>query len=155
MSINLNIISKKRGELMGIATFFIILCHAPAHIPTMPSLLSDILGKFSYGVDVFLFLSGVGLCFSFSKVSTSTDLLLWYKKRFLRILLPCLIVQIVFLNKPNIISHILFLIGYSYYANHDGFWFVDMLIPLYLFTPVFCKIAQSKFGVLLLAIVVS
>lgn len=137
---------------MGISTLLILLCHAPAHIPEMPALLSRILTLCAYGVDVFLFLSGMGLWYSFQKIKDKSSLLEWYKKRYLRLLVPCFIVQLLFISKPNIFQHFLFFSGISYYINGDGFWFVDMLIPLYLITPLLIKIDERKHGSLLLGL---
>ena len=148
----LNDISKYRGELMGIATILILLCHAPAHIPNMPSVIASLLSKCAYGVDIFLFLSGMGLWYSISKIDYKKDLWQWYKKRYVRILLPCLLVQILFISKPDFIHHILFFVGYSFYTNHDGFWFVDMLLPLYLITPILYKISTYRGGIMTLVI---
>ena len=152
LSFNLNDISKYKLELMGISTLLILLCHAPAHIPEMPALLSRLLTSCAYGVDVFLFLSGMGLWYSFQKIKDKSSLLEWYKKRYLRLLLPCFIVQLLFISKPNIVQHILFFTGISYYIKGDGFWFVDMLIPLYLITPLLIKIDEHKHGTLLLGL---
>lgn len=64
---NLQEISNHRTALMGIATLMIIVCHAPASGVKMPIYLTKIFGLGNYGVDIFLFLSGIGCYYSLSK----------------------------------------------------------------------------------------
>ena len=52
-TVNLNIISRYRTELMGLCAIFILLCHAPGNNVIMPSALSSILSLGGLGVDVF------------------------------------------------------------------------------------------------------
>ena len=56
---NLDLVSKYRTELMGVATILIILCHMPAHGVAMPSILKTIIAHGGTGCDIFLLLSGL------------------------------------------------------------------------------------------------
>lgn len=136
---DLNLTSKYRSEIMGVATIMIVICHAP-HYMSLPSLLSQGLSFWSVGVDVFLFLSGLGLCYSYDKKKVSVGS--WYRKRFFRILLPCLIIQLLFVRNEGIVDFIKFFTGISFWTDHRGFWFVDLLMVLYLVFPVLFRISK-------------
>ncbi len=56
---------------MGIATLMIIACHAPASGVLMPRVISCLFTLGNYGVDIFLFLSGLGLSYSMNKLETN------------------------------------------------------------------------------------
>lgn len=74
---NFAIVSKYRTELMGIATLWVLLFHyGKIGIPIIDSLSTLGYG----GVDIFLFLSGIGLSFSIKDGVKS-----FYIKRILRI----------------------------------------------------------------------
>ena len=76
------LVSKYRGALMGIAILWVMMFHFPLkpNIPIVYNIISIGYG----GVDIFLFLSGLGLYFSLSK--GDIGLSQYYKKRFYRIL---------------------------------------------------------------------
>ena len=60
---NLKYLSEYRTPLMGIAALMIVICHAPVYGVSMPAVVAKIVGCGGLGVDVFLFLSGIG-CYS-------------------------------------------------------------------------------------------
>lgn len=66
--LNLGNLSLYRSELMGIATMLIIVCHAPAYGVEIPAWLSRVLSSGGFGVDIFLFLSGMGMYHSLSLI---------------------------------------------------------------------------------------
>lgn len=66
LSFELEELSIKRTQLMGLATLMIIICHASASHVLMPYWLSKLMDLGNYGVDIFLFLSGLGLFYSLS-----------------------------------------------------------------------------------------
>lgn len=124
---------------MGIAVLMIILCHAPAYGVEMPSIIKKTLVYGNLGVDIFLFLSGIGCYYSLAK---DPPLGVWYKKRFNRIFVPYTIIQI-----PLVLYHICkgnfnlieFLYEFStlrFWTEHVGAWYVALLIPLYIVTPI-------------------
>ena len=137
---------------MGISTLLILICHAPAHINDLPPQLRFIMTNCAYGVDIFLFLSGMGLCYSLSNIDMKTDLWQWYKKRYIRLLMPCLIVQLLFIYKQDILHHLMFFTGISFFAAGDGFWFIDMLIPLYLMAPVLYLVSEKRYGLYIIGL---
>ena len=64
--VNLSKISFYRNELMGFSTLLILICHAGGYIH-MSSILAYIVSVGNIGVDMFLFLSGMGLWYSLSE----------------------------------------------------------------------------------------
>ena len=59
-------ISKYRTELMEMSAILILVCHSVAYIE-MPRILQYVLSFGNIGVDLFLFLSGMGMWFSLTK----------------------------------------------------------------------------------------
>ncbi len=138
-----SLLSKYRSEIMGAAALGVILCHAVTSDVQLPQILVRLLVFFNLGVDVFLFVSGFGMYFSMNRVCDKKDVILWYKKRFVRILVPYALIM-----APYWIGYCLFhssgpgvffyhFSTLSYWTEHIGAWYVAMLIPLYLTLPVF------------------
>lgn len=144
---NFNEISKHRTAMMGIATFMIIMCHAPASGVMMPSFLGYLLGLGNCGVDIFLFLSGFGCYYSLFK---RPKLLRYYRKRYFRIGIPYLFITIPFvicyllLGIYSISDAFLSITTMDYWLEHKGAWYIALLVPLYLFSPLFYKILSDK-----------
>lgn len=154
---NLFCISQARDVLFGIATLWIVLFHSSLDFSWFLNCGAGSFGKLMYhafravkyigdaGVDIFLFLSGVGLYFSFSK---DENIGRFYKKRALRILPPSLIVAIIwyavnFESLPKFVYSVLFLEAFI-----DGqwwFWFISLILLLYLAYPMVYKI-YDKYG---------
>ncbi|MCQ2567164.1 MAG: acyltransferase [Mogibacterium sp.] len=168
---NLNLISKYRDELFGIAIIAIVFFHFCAnHVAYYgPRGANSILFNFtehylqyvgSIGVEIFVFLSGVGLYYSFSK---NSDTKCFFKKRGKRILTPYLIIGISFwtikdliILKKGIAAFVKDLSFYSFFS--DGvrtIWYIFLMIVLYLLFPSIYYIIHEKkikggFAVLLL-----
>lgn len=83
-------ITSQRSALMGLAMLAVFLTHAPSvELGFIPiGVIGFICQYGSWGVDVFLFLSAVGLCYSLQKNNLKT----FYKNRIVRILPVWLIV---------------------------------------------------------------
>ena len=148
---NLYNISKSRGILMGIATLSVALFHSYYyHFENITS--NEALIDFLYflrktgniGVDIFLFLSGIGLYFSFSKNSNVKD---FWKKRLLRILPAVLIVAVTYsIYKRvslNVFFNKVFLIEFFINGERD-FWYFSLAIILYILYPLLHKIIDKK-----------
>ena len=146
-TLNLSLISVYRTELMGVATLLILLCHAPGNGIALPSLLDHGLRWMGIGVDFFLFLSGLGLYFSLRKIE---KLLVWYKRRYLRILVPFQLFAIPYylfrmiVDRDGWLHFFGNLTTFSFWTRHEGAWFVAMLIPLYLLAPLIAKIIDIQ-----------
>ena len=86
---NWNSLSLYRSELMGVAILMIMFFHiekfhaVSEHPLISQSILYQFIQNGNSGVDVFAFLSGMGIYFAWSK---RPELLSFYRKRVLRIL---------------------------------------------------------------------
>lgn len=154
---DLGLISNYRTELMGVSCIAILLCHAPGNGVLLPGFLSGILLRGGVGVDVFLFLSGVGMYYSLEKIGAldagSNTLLEWYKRRYLRILIPYMIIIlpiyfiICCIRGYSFEDYCLFVTTVGFWFNHKGVWFIALLIPLYLISPILYSVRKRVHGV--------
>lgn len=129
---------------MGIATILIIMTHAVGRNVAIPFPLDKLFALGTCGVDIFFFLSGFGLYYSL-KSKNFTGLKDWYKKRYIRIYLPFLIISLVDII-PAIVSKSFNLLDYLYRSSLLSFWtrrnvpwFLAVLVPLYAITPFIVK----------------
>lgn len=140
----LNSINTNRSCLMGVAMSCVLIYHAFCWIYNPIGRLN--IGFF--GVDMFLFLSGMGLCYSYEKNTLST----FYRNRFFRIFpLYILAVCIAYLMCIKKWSFIVFIenlttLGYyfNYGANRFG-WYISALVTLYVLFPLFYLFAKLKY----------
>lgn len=132
---------------MGIATLMIIISHAPASGVLMPHILERIMGLGNFGVDIFLFLSGIGGYYSLSKMPKISD---YFKKRYLRLGIPYFLITTPFIityllmGVYSIPDALLSFTTFDFWLEHKGAWFIAMLIPLYLLSPVFFNLLSGK-----------
>ena len=134
---NLYNISESRGILMGVATLIVAFFHCYSYnfykvMPTefLGSIFMFLRKMGNIGVDIFLFLSAIGLFFSFSKNSNLKD---FYKKRVLRIVPSILIVATVYYlyKKVSISAFIKNVLLVSFYINGNrDFWYFSLVILL-------------------------
>lgn len=93
-----DLLSKYRTAIMGFAALWILFSHVWLRVfYSIPFLshIEEFIKKIGFcGVDIFLFLSGLGLTFSIKKHSTKD----FYYNRIKRILLPFLIISIIIRN---------------------------------------------------------
>ena len=147
LNLNLSDLSNYRTQLMGIAASMIVIGHANAYQVLMPSFLSSICSQSALGVDIFLFLSGLGLYYSLSKnnLKKKSDYFPFYKKRFFRIFVPYFIIYIpyclifILLSLYSIGDSLLCLSTLEFWLFHRGAWFISLIIILYLFVPFLYK----------------
>ena len=139
---------------MGVATVMILICHAEASNVMMPELLAKIFSFCNIGVDIFLLLSGLGAYYSMTKSTMSHNwggYLLYYKKRFQRILVPYFLIYVPYcivymlIGKYSIVDSILCLSTLEYWLFHRGAWFVSLIIVLYLIVPLFYRCIKGAF----------
>lgn len=120
----------------------ILLCHAPASV-SLPNWLSVILSRCAVGVDMFFFLSGVGLYYSLRKYSrlSFSWIVGWYRRRFRRLFIPFVLIYVPFRIVIGIIENESFLrlLGeittLSFWTHHSSAWFIAVLVPLYVISP--------------------
>lgn len=136
---------ERRTFVMGVAALMIYFAHFYAYADL--GLLNKLFAYGNWGVDVFLLLSGFGMCYSMSKSSSSSG---FYWKRFVRIGVPYLIIAIPFCFISDILvaptadwgMFVLDVSTLSYWLLHRGAWYVAMLVPLYLLVPFFGRLAN-------------
>lgn len=131
---------------MGVAAIMVILCHIPKYGVEVNGILRLILIYGNIGVDIFLFLSGLGCFFSLSK---APNLITWYKKRIYRIFIPYTLMQVPFwlyyisVGDFNVQNEFIIYSTLGFWLWHSGAWYVALIIPLYLLTPFIYKILYS------------
>ncbi|MGM9739298.1 MAG: acyltransferase family protein [Candidatus Cryptobacteroides sp.] len=124
------------------------MCHAAPNGVNLPPLLKTVFGLGQLGVDIFFFLSGFGLFYSLSKPHKS--ICEWYHKRFLRIVVPYLIIYapalllICIQNEKPWWYYFYNLSTLSFWFNDGGCWFISVLVPLYLVAPLWKKMLDRS-----------
>lgn len=138
-------ISRYRGELMGAAMLFVILFHVSL---SRDDPFYGLRRCGNVGVDMFLFLSGVGLWFAWTKQPSVRT---FYRRRLLRILPTWLLVAGVFygadyLGQCRFSTDIIDLIGdvtvnWDFWLHDElTFWYVPAIMMLYLFAPHYMRL---------------
>lgn len=155
-------ISDQRNPLMGLAAILILVVHASINIDNIPHALVKILEQGNYGVDIFFFLSGMGLSYSLHKFEakegiitfSSKGIWTWLRSRYKRVLIPYLLITALFsvyciLFEGRSYSYaFLHLSTLAYWLTGIGAWFISTLVILYLFTPfIYCLIYKRKLGI--------
>lgn len=149
MNLNLSVYSKYRTQIMGLAAIMIILCHIRGIEYSNFPFLEKLLWFGNYGVEIFLFVSGIGMYYSLTKENIS--LIQWYKRRYVRITVPFLLIAIsiyplrLILNIPASMSDfLLYITTLEFWIHHRGAWYVAMLLPLYFLTPYIVKVVNTS-----------
>ena len=146
---NLEQLSRFRPYLMGMAALFIILCHAAASHVLMPNWLGKVLRFGNSGVDLFLFLSGLGCYYSLSK-TTQGGIITFYKRRLSRLLPAYLIIYVplnavlLLIGVRSVFEVALSLTTLEFWLFHRGAWFISLIIPLYFLSPLLFKAMRSR-----------
>lgn len=154
--ISFQVISKYRTLLMGMSIWSIILFHYTEDCVHKGYNLNPFIVSYkahigSCGVDIFLFLSGVGLYYSFKKNPNKKE---FYLKRLLRILLPyCLVaipawslLDLIFLKSTitQLIKDILFVSFFQ--KGAVWFWYILMILVCYLIFPYIFSYIEEEEG---------
>ena len=144
-NIELANISRYRGELMGIAMIFIFLFHIALPRSDMFFGLRRV---GNIGVDMFLFLSGVGLWFSWMK---HPSLKLFFKRRYLRVYPAWFIISCLYYIPHfhgggvrawvDLIGDIT--INWDFWLHDElKFWYIPAMMMLYLFAPPYMQLIR-------------
>lgn len=170
---NLYTISEARNVIFGFATLWIGLFHsgnlnAAVRQYTGNQFINDVFGLIrgtgNVGVDMFLFLSGIGLYFSFTKDSKVRS---FWKKRLTRVLPSAFLIATFYFSfryvNGKLTSGLSHYIGrmtflYFYFKGERVFWFISLILVLYLVFPIFYKVIDKAkvWGMLgLIAVVVA
>lgn len=148
---NLGLFSQYRTALMGVATILIIVCHLPAYGVVMPLWIAKLVGSFGVGVDIFLFLSGLGMYNSYTKNKENhVSVFSWWLKRYVRIVVPLVILIVpILLRNPRgremNIGMLLEISGWGALFNCSPLWFVTCILFLYLLTPFLHILFTSRY----------
>jgi peptidoglycan/LPS O-acetylase OafA/YrhL len=152
--------STYRDALFGFAIIAIVIWHfvenytqatewGYVHETGLKPLLISIYGRYigSIGVEIFIFLSGMGLWYSFSKNSSLKD---FYSKRLKRIAAPYIIVallywsikDIYFRHAPSLfVKDITFVTFFT--RGTTAIWFIGFITLMYIIFPLLYKIIYS------------
>jgi len=147
----LNLLSKYRAQLMGIAILMIVFLHMTLEFGTVVTYFKSLCEA---GVDIFLLVSGFGLYYSLNK---NNDTLEFYKRRLSRLApayIPFIILRFLLLfitsdvaeNKFSLIqtfSGNVVMTGFLSGLEHQFNWYVQAIFWFYLFTPIFYSIISS------------
>ena len=138
--IELTNISRYRGELMGMAMIFIILFHV-----SLPQndMFYGLRRMGNIGVDMFFFLSGIGLWFSWTKNPSCKH---FFKRRYLRIYPTWLIMASLYyiprFNGGDIMADIT--INWDFWLHDElTFWYIPATMMLYLFAPAYMELIKK------------
>ena len=153
---DLTLVSRYRGPLMGFAALWIYFFHEWQPLFSEVNGLSTVeafIKRIGFcGVDIFLFLSGIGLCFAIGKSSIGH----FYYRRIRRLIIPFLGIALVraSLEKWNTATFFGNVTGYNFYTKsiYSFLWYVPAILTLYLIFPLFYKIFDKVKSKLLLTV---
>ena len=142
MILELFYISKYRTEIMGYAILGVMLAHIKGICGFPDTIINKLLGVFCFSVFTggFVFLTGVGLCFSLHK---DGNLKRFYMKRIKRLLIsywiistPYFLYTDLYLNSDVVafIEHVI-TISFWLQGNYSGMWYIAMTVVIYLIYP--------------------
>lgn len=170
----LNWISQFRNELFGISILMIIFFHFSADFtgavqhgtvdPSQHPVWSTLVLYYcryigSIGVEIFVFLSGMGLYYSFSK---NHDIKRFYQKRYARILIPYVPVALIFWAIKDLYCHHTgletFFKDLSFYSlvsrGVHTIWFIGLMVGLYLIFPIIYRFLENRWMPRILSLLV-
>lgn len=159
LKLELNLFSEYRNSLMGIAIFLVLLCHARMNGAELPEIFLNLFSFGNWGVDVFLFLSGLGMYYSLN-INKSLSLKKWYIRRLKRVLIPYLIIETPYWlwytvsHNLGVCDFVYYISMLSYWKEHVGLWFLALLIPLYALVPLMFRIFNLRFRFLYLILLI-
>lgn len=143
-------ISRYRSELMGLAIIFVIMFHT--YVP-MSDTFYGLHRIGSVGVDIFLFLSGIGLWFSWTKKDDSSirkDYIPFIRRRLVRIYPAWLTVACIFfipqIKSEHALTGALNILTYwKFWVFCDlKFWYVAAIMALYLIAPFYMQLIRRN-----------
>lgn len=142
--IDLNILSRQRKPLMGVAIMLIMLFHS-GWLLNNPS-MDSIFRNGDCGVEMFAVLSGIGCSFSLKR---NSSVLQFYKRRLLKILPTFVILALLYglylyFKKGASWKHVVSLsIGFATFRGDITFWFVSYILICYLLAPFLISIRNK------------
>lgn len=145
-ALNWGHVSKYRSEIMGFACLWVMLHHNVFDWPAFTYPLKRIAEFGNAGVDVFLFLSGVGLYYAWQK---GPSLKHFYARRLVRILIPYLVIagpywiwRDLYLHQGSFFQDVTQL---SLPLRHEiATWYIPAILLCYLCYPLICKGLEKR-----------
>lgn len=153
-------LSTYRKQIMGVAIVFIMLCHNSLQFNSSLDVINSIAKQFmQIGVDIFLFMSGMGCYYSLCKTN---DIKLFYTKRIIKIFVPYILIIGVwglvqlFLRTTNGIKGFVYLYSLITFFTHGELseWYIAGIIVLYAISPFFYKLLNSRKKVVNIAVII-
>ena len=137
----LYLIGRYRNAIMGFAALYILFFHEWIVITGEDSAFyfaEKFIKRIGfYGVDIFFFLSGMGLIYSIEK----HNVLEFYKRRFVRVFIPFFIMAIIIsINKEwGMETFLKNVFGINFYIKsiYSYLWFVPAIMNLYILFPIY------------------
>ncbi len=150
--ISLSILSTSRDKLFGLATLMVILFHSYVKLsvlfpnaPIVGEIIELVRSHCNKGVDMFLFMSGIGLFYSMSGKSKLKD---FYKKRFVRILPAVLIVSTIWFaikGTGGLDGYLKNAFLISFFTDGvRNFWYFALILVLYILYPLIHKFYEKS-----------
>ena len=139
---NLYSISQSRAIIMGFATLIVALFHC--YSLRYGSVFNFIRNTGNVGVDIFLFVSAIGLYFSFTKNSNVKE---FYKKRLLRIFPAIFIVGTIYYCyiRVDFLTYLKNITLISLFTNGTrDLWYFTLTIIMYFLYPILYKAIHNK-----------
>lgn len=136
-----SLIAKYRIHIMGAAALWVFAFHEWRTLfeswGAAGTAIRFVFGIGFAGVDIFLLLSGMGLTHAIDKYSLGE----FYKRRFLRVLLPCVLtlMGMMLLQGWSFLHFLKVVSGYSFYFEnmYTALWFSFAILALYLVFPLY------------------
>ena len=144
---NWGYISRFRSEIMGVAALWVVLHHNYFDLPRLLSHLKKIGVYGNAGVDVFLFLSGIGLYFAYLK---KPPLRRFYARRFVKLLISYFLIAVPYYIWLWTLSGdggslILNITGLSLpFKGIVSTWYVPLAAVLYLLYPLIHRLLERE-----------
>lgn len=144
----MQLISKYRSELMGVAILWIMLYHALLEFPgyLLPLRIFKEVGY--VGVDIFFLLSGLGIAYSLAKKPRVSD---FFIKRAIRILPTYWLILLVYIliefsfNRLNLTLRLSSFVGLDFIVFKNlNFWFIPAIFFCYFLSPLFLEILTRR-----------
>ena len=153
---DLSMINKYRKELMGFAILWITLFHCladPVETLGIP-VLRGILNRGWLGVEIFLYLSGIGLFYSMHHNSSVRQ---FYQRRCTRVVIPWLILSLPYwiiktliFDKMRVRALLLNWCGASFWLfGVKSVWYIAFLLVLYALYPLIFRLQKKNCGIII------
>lgn len=148
-----DILSKHRSKLMAIAMIWVVLYHATLKIENKAFRFLQINGF--GGVDIFLFLFGLGMVYSLSKNNDLKTFYLNRAKRILPFVVPVLVLC-TFLYGYGIRQSVLFITLLDFWANGNTvLWYFSALFVFVIIAPAMVSLLDDRRAFVVVSIISS